>query len=395
MYRTTILLISLGFLAPLHAQNLLERTLQNDTMPNLVPNPGFEEFERLQCAWTTNVEKFNAWISKWQSATQTTPDHFSMKLDVDCWSHPHKRTNGKASPKSGDCMAGIKVWGKGNTPTYWHEYLEVELPAPLEKGQRYIAEFWTLRANFSNEASNNIGLYLSDTLIATRDNLPLYFTPVCNEDRVLKKNGWTRVQGVFDANGTERFVLIGNFYGDDVTEHERQPEGVRGAYYFIDDVNIRVAPAGTALTPKPKKSIPPPPKQKVEDHASTTVVQLAEVEPEVGKSIRLDNIFFEFDKATLKAESDAELEKLVDLLTDYPLMQVIIEGHTDDQGSDDYNMKLSDARAKAVVDHLIAKKVDSERLAWKGYGETRPQASNATEQGRATNRRVEFRIVQR
>jgi len=390
---TVILLTALGH--TIAAQNLLQRTLNNDTMPNLVPNPGFEEFERLQCRWTQDVEKFNAWFGGWRSATQTTPDHFSLKLDVDCWSHPHKRTDGKASPHEGDCMAGIKVWGKGNTPSYWHEYLEMELREPLEAGTRYIAEFWTMRASFSNEASNNLGLYLSDTLIATRDNLPLYFTPVVNEEQLLDKRGWTKVSGVIEAKGGERFVVIGNFYTDEATLHERQPEGQRGAFYFIDDVNVRVAPPGTALTPKPKESVPPPPKQKVEDQASTKEVDLYQVEPEVGKRIRLDNLFFEFDKATLTAESGPELEKLVDLLTDYPLMRIHITGHTDDQGSDEYNRKLSEARAKAVVDHLVEEGIDRERLSSEGLGEAEPVAPNTTEEGRALNRRVEFEVVER
>ena len=257
-----------------------------------------------------------------------------------------------------------------------------------------MAELWALRSIASNEASNNLGLYLSDTLIATRDNLPLYFTPMVNHDKVLDKNGWTKVSGVIEATGTERFVLIGNFYTDEATLHERQPEGERGAYYFIDDVNIRVAPPGSALTPKPARSIPPTPKKKVEDHASTTTVEIMQVQPEVGKSIRLDNIHFDLDKATLKAESEPELNNLVDLLTDYPLMHIMIEGHTDDQGTEDYNLKLSDDRAKAVVNYLVGKKIDKERLTWKGYGETRPLKPNTDEAGRAVNRRVEFRVIQ-
>ena len=394
MIRIAALALLLSFAYAGTAQNLVQRTLGNDTMPNLVPNSGFEQYERLQCRWTQDVEKFNAWMGGWRGATQTTPDHFSMQLDVDCWSHPHKRTNGKASPHGGQNMAGIKVWGRGNTPTYWHEYLEIELPAPLEKGVRYVAEFWALRSIASNEASNNLGLYLSDTLIATRDNLPLYFTPMVNHDKVLDKNGWTKVSGVIEATGTERFVLIGNFYTDEATLHERQPEGERGAYYYIDDVNIRVAPPGSALTPKPARSIPPTPKKKVEDHASTTTVEIMQVQPEVGKSIRLDNIHFDLDKATLKAESEPELNNLVDLLTDYPLMHIMIEGHTDDQGTEDYNLKLSDDRAKAVVNYLIDKKVDKDRLGWKGYGETRPMKPNTDEASRALNRRVEFRVIQ-
>jgi outer membrane protein OmpA-like peptidoglycan-associated protein len=119
------------------------------------------------------------------------------------------------------------------------------------------------------------------------------------------------------------------------------------------------------------------------------------VEPAVGTRIRLDNIFFDFDKATLKPESQAEIDKVVDLLTDYPFLRIEIEAHTDDQGSDAYNLKLSEDRAKAVVDALVKEKIEVERLAWKGYGETKPLAPNTNEEGRAKNRRVEFRVVER
>ncbi|MBL7964879.1 MAG: OmpA family protein [Flavobacteriales bacterium] len=380
----------------LPAQNLLQRTLNNDTMPNLVPNPGFEETKRLQCGWTQDPRKFNEEVmTGWHSPTETTPDHYSTRNDPGCWSHPAKRTKGATLPHAGDCMVGIKVWGRGNTPTWWHEYLQIELPEPLEAGRRYIAEMWVQRGNFSNEASNNIGLLVTAVPVKTRDCLPLYITPQVNEEKVITKGGWHKVRGVFDAVGDERYLLIGNFYDDAATEHQRQPEGERGAYYFIDDVNLRLAPPGTPLTPRPKESIPPPPKQRVPDHVSTTVVDIMQVEPEVGKAIRLDNIFFAFDKAELKPESHAELDRLVDLLTDYPHLRIEIEGHTDDQGADDYNLRLSDARAKAVVDYLLAKKVNKERLSWKGYGETRPLVPNSSEEHRAQNRRVEFRVLER
>ncbi|MBK9628887.1 MAG: hypothetical protein IPO56_14655 [Flavobacteriales bacterium] len=73
------------------AQNLLQR-LQNDTMPNLVANPGFEETVRTYCSWTQDPAKFNANMSAWSSPTQTTPDHFSTNNDPDCWAHPTKHS---------------------------------------------------------------------------------------------------------------------------------------------------------------------------------------------------------------------------------------------------------------------------------------------------------------
>ncbi|MBK8341027.1 MAG: OmpA family protein [Flavobacteriales bacterium] len=378
------------------AQTAFQRTLNADTMPNLVPNPGFEETLRLQCAWTQDAAKFNEEVMvAWTSPTETTPDHFSLKNDPECWSHPGKRTDGRARPHTGEAMAGIKTWGRGNTPTHWHEYLQAQFPETLQTGVRYVAECWVMRASFSNEASNNIGLLVTGVPIRTRDCLPLYITPTVNEDKLIKKSGWYKVSGVFEAKGDEKFLLVGNFYGDEATQHERFPQGERGAYYFIDDVNVRIAPPDMPLTPRPKESSPPPPKERVADHASTTVVDIHQVEPEVGKSIRLDNIFFDFDKATLKPESEAELTKVVDLLTDYPHMRIEIHAHTDDQGSDAYNIRLSNDRAKAVVDHLIKEKVDTDRLTWKGYGKSRPVADNATEEGRAHNRRVEFTVLDR
>jgi outer membrane protein OmpA-like peptidoglycan-associated protein len=376
------------------AQNLLQRTLQNDTMPNLVPNPGFEETTRLYCRWTQDPAKFNANVSGWSSPTQTTPDHFSMKNEPDCWAHPSKHSGGKQAPHGGDCMAGIKIYGKGNTPTYWHEYLQMELPEPLEAGRKYIGEFWVQRAVKSNEASNNIGMLFTDLPISTRDCLPLYYTPYVNEEKVVK-GGWEKVSGVFEATGKERYLLIGNFYGDEVTKHERQPDGERGAYYYIDDVNVRLAPPNATLTPRPKESIPPPPREVPPQHASSNEVDIHEVEPAVGTRVRLDNVQFEFDKTTLLPGFEKELDKLVDLMTDYPFLRVEIEGHTDDQGSDAYNEKLSTGRAEAVVAYLVKKKIDPSRIDSKGYGESRPLVPNDSEINRAINRRVEFHILER
>ncbi len=393
------LLISLALLAApsLFSQNILQRTLNNDTMPNIVPNPGFEEFKRLPCMWTQQARKFNEEVMvSWGSPTETTPDLFTTQADADCWTNPAKRTKGKASPRGGTSMAGIKIWGKGNTPTFWHEYLQVQLPEKLEAGTRYVVECWVLRANFSEQASNNIGLYLSSIPVKTRDNLPLYFTPQVNAEEIVKGTRWSKVSGVIEAKGDERYLLIGNFYSDDATLHEQQERGERGAYYFIDDVNVRIAPPGSNLTPRPKESVPPPPKVIVADHASTKDVELPRTEPPpVGKSIRLDNIGFEFGKATLTPESKTELDQLADMMIDYPLLRIEVEGHTDDIGSDASNLTLSQDRAQAVVDFLRNRKVEKERIASKGYGETKPLVPNNSDANRALNRRVEFRVTEK
>jgi outer membrane protein OmpA-like peptidoglycan-associated protein len=114
---------------------------------------------------------------------------------------------------------------------------------------------------------------------------------------------------------------------------------------------------------------------------------------EIGAKIILQNIFFDFDKATLRPESAAELNRLTKLLNDVPTMKIEISGHTDNIGSNQYNKQLSAARAKSVVDYLINKGISAGRLTSVGYGETQPIASNETEEGRQINRRTEFKVL--
>jgi OmpA-OmpF porin, OOP family len=219
-------------------------------------------------------------------------------------------------------------------------------------------------------------------------------TPTGNEKNIVK-GGWHKVSGVFEAQGGERFLLIGNFYGDEVTKHEKMPQGERGAYYFVDDVNVRLAPPNAKVSPRPRESVPPPARTIAPPHASSNTVDIHQVEPAVGTRVRLDNVQFDFDKATLMPGFEKELDKLADLMTDFPFLRVEIEGHTDDQGSEAYNERLSTDRALAVVDYLVKKKIDRGRLDWKGYGESRPLVPNDSEEGRAVNRRVEFHVLER
>jgi outer membrane protein OmpA-like peptidoglycan-associated protein len=114
---------------------------------------------------------------------------------------------------------------------------------------------------------------------------------------------------------------------------------------------------------------------------------------EVGSKVVLRNIFFDFNKYDLERESIAELQKLIDFLTVNPTLHIEVSGHTDNIGNDDFNQKLSENRAKAVYDYLIAHKVDPDRLVYKGYGKTQPIAPNTTEEDRAKNRRTEFKIT--
>jgi len=113
----------------------------------------------------------------------------------------------------------------------------------------------------------------------------------------------------------------------------------------------------------------------------------------VNQRLVLENIFFDTDKSNLKPESEVELARVMDWLNQNPKLHVEISGHTDSEGSEDYNLELSNRRAGTVARYLIEQGVNAQRIQFKGYGETQPIASNETEQGRAKNRRIEMKIT--
>ena len=108
--------------------------------------------------------------------------------------------------------------------------------------------------------------------------------------------------------------------------------------------------------------------------------------------VQLQDITFETGKADLKPESNEELDRLVGLLEGNQTIKVEISAHTDDVGNDDSNLKLSEKRAKTVVNYLTTKGIKGDRMTAKGYGETQPLVANDTDENKAKNRRVQFKI---
>ncbi len=112
-----------------------------------------------------------------------------------------------------------------------------------------------------------------------------------------------------------------------------------------------------------------------------------------GSKVVLKNIFFDFDKATLRKESIPELFRVISFLEENPNVKIEVSGHTDNKGSYEYNKKLSQDRAKAVVNFLIQNGIDQSKLTYRGASYDEPIASNDYEEGRQENRRVEFKII--
>jgi len=109
--------------------------------------------------------------------------------------------------------------------------------------------------------------------------------------------------------------------------------------------------------------------------------------------ITLNNVFFDFDKSDLKAESFIELDRLAELLKKNATIKIEIAGHTDNKGDAKYNQILSQKRAENVVNYLLQKGIDKTRIVAKGYGETQAISPNDTEENKAKNRRIEVRVL--
>ena len=121
--------------------------------------------------------------------------------------------------------------------------------------------------------------------------------------------------------------------------------------------------------------------------------QFATISREARGTIRsLSELQFEFDKAVLRREAEINLAKVAVILAQYPEMRIQVEGHTDNIGKEDYNQKLSERRAAAVHDFLVEQNISASRMSTAGFGMTQPVASNATEEGRQKNRRVDLVI---
>ncbi|WP_296892542.1 OmpA family protein [Thiobacillus sp.] len=140
------------------------------------------------------------------------------------------------------------------------------------------------------------------------------------------------------------------------------------------------AAAEPAPAPEPAYVAPPAP-------APAAYVAPVPMPPQ---KLVLEGVNFDFDKATLRQEDIAIIDKDVTGLDKWGNVNIEVAGHTDSRGSDKYNMKLSQRRAEAVRNYLISKGIAADRLTAKGYGESQPIADNATDEGRFKNRRVEL-----
>ena len=354
---------------------------------NLVPNYSFENLINLplkipknRSVNTFRFESSSGYIpykknlEHWYAATQTTPDLriINRRSFLDC----SKRHPYCSQPITGNNAVGIITSMQNSYTDSYREYIQIKLSKTIRPDEKTYISLWVVKDHSAKLVSNNIGCYFSQKSIYEETEEVLERSPQINYDSIINQtpHGWIQIIDSFIPEKPLRYLVIGNFFDNEKTkidvvkDHNLSPYVPPYAYYLIDDVRVwQENDEGLVFKEK-----------SVQKHSS----------------IQLNNIFFETDKAILLPESFKELNKLLSFLNKNPSIKISIHGHTDNQASENYNLALSNARAKAAVDFLINKAVDPERITSKGFGESLPIATNDTKDGRQQNRRVEFVILE-
>ncbi|MBP7272309.1 MAG: OmpA family protein [Saprospiraceae bacterium] len=341
--------------------------------PNLVANPSFEYFADPPIGWFYKGEHFTKVMKYWHSPTSSSPDAYGPKVRVPIqWAN---KGFGDQKPHSGTAMVGLTLYGCQFGKPHCREYIQIQLSEPLVVGQNYALSFWVSHLPRSLRI-NNIGAAFSVNKIDIKTDALLTLLPqvYAHQPIDVLPHKWHQLSGEFVADAEANYLIIGNFFSDSLTTAlGGLSNQLDYAYYYIDDV--------TLVKKEPILPIP------VKDD-DLTKIPLAK-----GKVIPLKNIFFDTNSADLLPRSFIELHKLESIMQAKPSMVIEIRGHTDNEGSDNYNKDLSRRRAKSVMEYLVEHDIPRTRIRYIGYGETKPIATNNTPKGRQQNRRVEFLIV--
>ncbi|MBK6752225.1 MAG: OmpA family protein [Flavobacteriales bacterium] len=425
--------------------------------PNLVKNPGFEETTKPVTTWDqldratgwSNANAGSVDVFNKDACYVGAPDNDLGSTAA----FEGERYAGFVAYKDDQRPNRVKRFLNHDEspfrPAYqqYSEYLQTELASPLTAGQEYDVLIRVKLAGTSDRTVSGIGAYCSPVKLEYNHRHFLTEKPqVSTSQQVADKANWTEVTGSFVADGTEKFIIVGAFPSAGM-ENAKAIEGGdnQRAYYFVDGVSLSIHPepdtdadgipdkddqcpneAGLAnlggcpdrdgdgiadkldacpdlAGPADKQGCPDRDGDGITDNVDRCpdVAGVAAMKgcPELKEETKklfekaLNGIQFESGKSVIKKTSNSILDQVVAVMKENPSYNLEIHGHTDSQGDDGKNQKLSEDRAAAVEKYLEDKGVEASRVKSMGHGETTPVDDNATSAGRAKNRRVEFKVV--
>jgi len=379
---------------------LLAPVMHATSQENLIYNSGFETYQNCPEDYIHYLEGVTELAPGWFITNTSTPDYFnrcSIKSKVGV----PVNFAGTQEPHSGNAYAGLILRADSNRYPFsrgYNEHLQAVITMPLDRNNLYCLQFYYVLGKNSGIASNGLSVYMSSArplFDEASETFPFVPQLETKRDSLLSgREKWNMFSGFFRASGEEKYITIGNFTNYLETEYvslidEPSAEIHSFAYYLFDDFRLfriksqNECPCNVLMNQL--DSFPP-----VE---FTNKDSLFMEDIEIGETIILRNVYFEFDKTELLPYSFAELNKIYAILEQYPNMKIEISGHTDNIGTERYNQALSEARAKAVLEYLYEKGIALNRMRYIGYGSKVSIADNNLPDGRQLNRRVEIKIL--
>lgn len=339
---------------------------------NLVPNPGFESAQKKPHKKNNSINRAKGWI-----APKYSSDYYYKGTGKHCGTP--KNIFGRQRPHSGNAYAGIC------TRTKFLEYIEAKLIDTLIKDQEYLVEFYISRAERSIGTVKEFGVLFTKKIMLGLESRGISKKPQLlfyKRGGYRNKKKWTKLSAIYKAEGNESVIILGHFNYDPSDDKRRML-----CHYYIDDVSV------TPLNIQNDSVI----SSISKDSAGLAKTEIDNAipqafEPKMGEAITLKHVFFATNRSELLPGSFSELDKLVHYLNKDYRAYIDISGHTDNTGNEEQNKMLSELRAKSVADYLILKGIDRFRIRYEGYGSSKPLATNATDEGKRLNRRVEFTI---
>lgn len=368
---------------------------------NLIYNGGFEIYKNCPEMHNQYHSGVTELVPGWFIVNSSTPDYFNMCSQNSQVGVPENFA-GTMPPKEGAAYVGMILRADTNRYMFsraYNEHLQTTLLAPPVRNKLYCFHFYYVLSSESGIAANGLSVYLSANKPSWEEATEHFsFTPQMQMplDTILsEQKQWQLYSGAFRASGEERYLSIGAFmdysdahYSSIVSNASKEIHSF--AYYLFDDFSLYEIDSlkqcncnviNTQLDSFPEIEFA---KEEIDPFMEDV---------DIGETIILRNIYFEFDKSTLLPHSFTELDRVYQLMCQYPKMQIEIRGHTDNTGSDSYNQALSEARAKSVLEYLYSKGISLSRMKYCGFGSSVPIADNFLVEGRQMNRRVEIKIL--
>lgn len=310
---------------------------------------------------------------------------------------------GSEDAKDGTNYAGIVAFSYGDKMQ--RSYLSTKLNVPLKKGTKYCVEFYVSMAEGSKYASNQIGMNINKKAFGTEEKITIIDkTHVLHTDNKIFNGmyNWERVCGMYEAEGGEKYITIGNFTSNEDTKNERNKiktdlkvEQVIAAYYYIDNVSIRLIDEDHPCDCAPI--------DETEGYSKTIYQKVPKINDDMtpAQKVEAQSLYFSFGSSSISQLGTDALDAIVAVMKANPEMKLQIKGFSDvteDEASADKAVftGMDGKRVNSVMLYLMEKGIAEARLISSPQGSTETSAdileSDEDDIKQAKNRRVEFKV---